>query len=177
MSRIGKKIITLPTNTTLTVSGDSLAVKGPLGELSRVLHPLIEVQVDGQNVSVKPKKETLETKALWGTFASHVVNMVSGVNTPFEKKLILEGIGYKSEVKGDKIVFALGFSHPVEVEIPKTLKVSAEKNNITISGCDKEEVGSFAAKLRALKKPEPYKGKGMRYAGETIRRKQGKKTA
>ncbi len=177
MSRIGKKIITLPPNTTLTVSGDSLVVKGPLGELSRILHPMIELQVDGQNISVKPKKQTLETAALWGTFASHVLNMVSGVNKPFEKKLILEGIGYKSEVKGDKIVFALGFSHPVEVEIPKTLKVSAEKNNITISGSDKEEVGSFAAKLRALKKPEPYKGKGMRYVGEIIRRKQGKKTA
>ncbi len=103
--------------------------------------------------------------------------MVAGVNKPFEKKLILEGIGYKSEVKGDKIVFALGFSHPVNVEIPKGLKVTAEKNNITISGSSKEDVGEFAAKIRALKKPEPYKGKGMRYSDEVIKRKQGKKSA
>ena len=141
------------------------------------LHPVIEVIVDGNSVALKPKKETLESRALWGTYASHISNMVSGVNKPFEKKLILEGIGYKSEVRGDKIVFALGFSHPVEVSIPSGLKVTAEKNNITVSGSDKELVGLFAANLRALKKPEPYKGKGMRYDGEVIARKQGKKSA
>ncbi len=176
MSRIGKKIITLPANTELKVEAGSIVVKGPLGELTRPLHPMIEVVIDGSNVTVKPKRETLETKALWGTYASHLMNMVAGVNKPFEKKLILEGIGYKSEVKGDKIVFALGFSHPVEVAIPKTLKVTAEKNAITVSGSNKEEVGSFTANLRALKKPEPYKGKGMRYDTEIIRRKQGKKS-
>lgn len=176
MSRIGKKIITLPANTEIKVDGGVLTVKGPLGTLTRDLHPMIEVNVEGQTATVKPKKDTLETKALWGTFASHLTNMVSGVNTPFQKKLILEGIGYKSEVKGDKIVFALGFSHPVEVSIPTTLKVTAEKNLITVSGSNKEEVGSFTANLRALKKPEPYKGKGMRYDTETIRRKQGKKS-
>ena len=177
MSRIGKKVITLPANTEIKVSGNSVAVKGPLGELSRELHPIIEVRVDGNSVTLVPKKETLESRALWGTYASHITNMVSGVNKLFEKKLILEGIGYKSEVKGDKIVFALGFSHPVEVAIPSTLKVAAEKNNITISGSNKEEVGAFTAKIRALKKPEPYKGKGMRYDTEVIRRKQGKKSA
>ena len=103
--------------------------------------------------------------------------MVAGVNKPFEKKLILEGIGFKSEVKGEKIVFALGFSHPVNIEIPKDLKVTAEKNIITVSGPSKELVGEFTAKLRALKKPEPYKGKGMRYDTEVIKRKQGKKSA
>jgi large subunit ribosomal protein L6 len=177
MSRLGKKSITLPANTTLVVEGSAIAVKGPQGELSRPLHPMIEIKVEGSEVSVVPKKMTLESKALWGTYASHVRNMVAGVNAPFVKKLILEGIGYKSEVKGDKIVFALGFSHPVEVMIPKTLKVTAEKNVIIVSGADKEEVGSFAAKLRDLKKPEPYKGKGMRYDDEVIRRKQGKKSA
>jgi large subunit ribosomal protein L6 len=119
---------------------------------------------------------TLESRALWGTYGSHIANMVAGVNKPFEKKLILEGIGYKSEVKGDKIVFALGFSHPVEVLIPSGIKVTAEKNNITVSGIDKEEVGKFTANIRALKKPEPYKGKGMRYADEVVKRKQGKKS-
>ncbi len=137
---------------------------------------MIEVVVDGNNVSIKPKRLILESRALWGTYASHINNMVNGVNKPFEKKLILEGIGYKSEVRGDKIVFALGFSHPVEVHIPITLKVTAEKNVIIVSGANKEEVGLFTANLRALKKPEPYKGKGIRYHDEIIRRKQGKKS-
>ncbi|MGB3921830.1 MAG: 50S ribosomal protein L6, partial [Minisyncoccia bacterium] len=148
----------------------------PLGELSRPLHPTIELKLDGQELSVLTKKAGPESKVLWGTYASHISNMISGVNKAFTKTLILEGIGFKSEVKGDKIVFALGFSHPVEVAIPKTLKITAEKNVINISGADKEEVGLFAAKLRALKKPEPYKGKGMRYSTEVIRRKQGKKS-
>jgi len=177
MSRIGKKVIELPANTEIKFSDNTFVVKGPLGELTRTLHPMIEIKVEGNTATVVPKRMTLESKALWGTYASHLINMVSGVNKPFEKKLILEGIGYKSEVKGDKIVFALGFSHPVEIDIPKTLKITAEKNLITVSGSDKEEVGQFTAKLRALKKPEPYKGKGMRYEKEVIRRKQGKKTA
>ena len=176
MSRIGKKLITLPEKTEVNVRDGSMVVKGPLGELTRELHPIIDINIEGNIVTIVPKKLTLESRALWGTYASHLTNMVAGVNKPFEKKLILEGIGYKSEVKGDKIVFALGFSHPVEVEIPKTLKVTAEINNITISGSNKEEVGAYAAKLRALKKPEPYKGKGMRYDAEVIRRKQGKKS-
>lgn len=176
MSRIGKKQIVLPEKTEINVSDNVVMVKGPLGTLTREIHPLIEVKLDGSTVTLAPKRETLETKALWGTYASHLTNMVNGVNKPFEKKLILEGIGYKSEVRGDKIVFALGFSHPVEVAIPNTLKVTAEKNVITISGSNKEEVGLFAANLRALKKPEPYKGKGMRYENEMIRRKQGKKS-
>ena len=176
MSRIGKKLITLPEKTEVAVLDGVIVVKGPLGELRRELHPSIELKIDGGVVSTHTKKDTLETKALWGTYSSHVSNMVSGVNKPFEKKLILEGIGYKSEVKADKIIFALGFSHPVEVSIPSGLKVTAEKNVITVSGPDKEEVGQFTAKLRALKKPEPYKGKGMRYDTEVIRRKQGKKS-
>src|SRR3989344_4941942 len=176
MSRIGKRIITLPEKTEIKVSGNLVSVKGPLGELSRTLHPNIEVEVKGNEVTVHPKKTAIESKAIWGAYASHITNMVSGVNKLFEKKLILEGIGFKSEVKGDKIVLALGFSHPVEVSIPKDLKVTAEKNLITISGRDKEEVGQFAARLRSLKKPEPYKGKGMRYDDEVIRRKQGKKS-
>lgn len=175
MSRIGKKIIILPVNTEIRVASGSVSVKGPLGELSRILHPIIDVNVSGSEVSVRPKKITLASRALWGTYASHITNMVSGVNKLFEKKLILEGIGFKSEVSGSNIKLALGFSHPVIVLIPAALKVTAEKNVITISGSDKEEVGQFASKLRALKKPEPYKGKGMRYSDEIIRRKQGKK--
>ncbi|PIQ66304.1 MAG: 50S ribosomal protein L6 [Candidatus Zambryskibacteria bacterium CG11_big_fil_rev_8_21_14_0_20_42_18] len=176
MSRIGKKIIILPEKTEINISGGKVSVKGPFGELTRELHPIIEVKVDGNEVTLYPKKLTLESRALWGTYASHITNMISGVNKPFEKKLILEGIGFKSEVSGDKINLALGFSHPVVVLIPASLKVTAEKNVITVSSSNKEEVGQFAAKLRALKKPEPYKGKGMRYSDEVIRRKQGKKS-
>jgi len=176
MSRIGKKIIILPEKTEINISGGKVSVKGPFGELTRELHPIIEVKVDGNEVTLHPKKLTLESRALWGTYASHITNMISGVNKPFEKKLILEGIGFKSEVSGDKINLALGFSHPVVVLIPASLKVTAEKNVITVSSSNKEEVGQFAAKLRALKKPEPYKGKGMRYSDEVIRRKQGKKS-
>jgi len=177
MSRIGKQIITLPEKTDVVLAGNLLAVKGPLGTIEKSFNPLIEIKINGREVTLEPKRTSLESRALWGTYASHIKNMVSGVNKAFEKKLILEGIGYKSEVKGDKIVFALGFSHPVEITIPTELTVKAEKNNITITGINKESVGEFAAKLRSLKKPEPYKGKGMRYSDETIKRKQGKKTA
>ncbi len=177
MSRVGKQIITLPAKTDLTVSDGLIVVKGPEGEISRKIHPLVEVKIAEREVTVHPKRQTIESRALWGTFASHISNMVNGVNKPFEKKLILEGIGFKSEVRGNELVMALGFSHPVHVPIPADLKVTAEKNIITVSGIDKERVGGFAAKVRSLKKPEPYKGKGMRYEGEVIKRKQGKKSA
>jgi large subunit ribosomal protein L6 len=177
MSRIGKQVITLPEKTEMQVKGTSVMIKGPLGEITRAFDPIIAISLNGRDITLLPTKETLESRALWGTYASHLKNMVNGVNKPFERKLILEGIGYKSEVKGDEINFALGFSHPVKVKIPTGLKVTAEKNLITISGVNKEEVGGFAAQIRALKKPEPYKGKGMRYDDETIKRKQGKKTA
>jgi len=111
-----------------------------------------------------------------GTYAAHLKNMIRGVVAPFEKKLIIEGIGFKAEVKGGELVLALGFTHPVKIKIPDGLKVSSEKGAISVSGSDKEAVGQFAAAVRALKKPEPYKGKGIRYDGEVIRRKQGKKT-
>src|SRR4051812_48292383 len=130
MSRVGKQVITLPEKTEITVSDRSFSVKGPLGEITRTMHPMIEVKVNGREVTLEPKRLTLESRALWGTFASHMKNMVNGVNKPFEKKLILEGIGYKSEVKGSDMVFALGFSHPVKIAIPEGLKVTAEKNLI-----------------------------------------------
>ena len=177
MSRIGKKVIAIPAKTKVTFDKGLFTVEGPLGSLSKNFNSLVNVVINPEGISLSPAKETIEADALWGTYASHVINMVAGVNTPFVKKLILEGIGYKSEVKGTNLVLALGFSHPVNVAIPMGLKVTAEKNVITVSGSDKEVVGQFAASLRALKKPEPYKGKGMRYDGEVIKRKQGKKTA
>jgi large subunit ribosomal protein L6 len=176
MSRIGKKPITVPEKTEIAVSADLVSVKGPLGELSRKVPSGIKVSIDGNVISVSRSKENLETLALWGTTASHITNMIKGVNKAFEKKLMLEGIGYRAEVRGEKIVFSLGFSHQIEVEIPKGLKVTIEKNVISISGSNKEMVGGFTAKIRDLKKPEPYKGKGLRYEGEVIKIKQGKKS-
>lgn len=177
MSRIGKKITSIPAQTEVRIDGNVLVVKGPLGELKRALRPEIAVAINGGEVSVTPQKQTLEAKALWGTFSSHISNMIAGVNKPFQKKLILEGIGFKVEVKADKLVMALGFSHPVEMVIPKGLTVTVEKGIVTVSGIDKEAVGEFVAKVRTLKKPEPYKGKGFRYEGEVIKIKQGKKSA
>jgi large subunit ribosomal protein L6 len=171
MSRIAKKPIQIPQGTDVT-----FRAKGPKGELSRMFHGHIDITVDGGTVKLTPTKDDKQTRALWGTYASHIKNMISGVNTPFEKKLVLEGVGFKSEVAGKELKLALGFSHPVIVKIPEDLIVNAEKNVITVSGSDKEQVGAFSAKVRALRKPEPYKGKGFRYEGEVIRRKQGKKS-
>lgn len=176
MSRIGKKEIEMGNNTEATLSGGVFSVKGPKGSLQRSFLSDIAINLDGKKISLSLAKENNFTKALWGTYASHIKNMIKGVNEGFEKKLILEGVGYKSQVNGDKLVLALGFSHPVEVVIPQGLTVKAEKNLLTFSGIDKELVGSFSAKIRAMKKPEPYKGKGFRYSDEVIRRKQGKKS-
>ncbi|NTV22391.1 MAG: 50S ribosomal protein L6 [Candidatus Yonathbacteria bacterium] len=178
MSRIGKQQITLPAKTEIIRDGIVLTVKGPLGTLSRDFpHKEIDIVVENGVVSFVQKKNTPFTRALWGTYASHVRNMVDGVNKPYEKKLIVEGVGFKADVKGNEIVMALGFSHPVTVTIPEGITVTSEKNTLTFSSIDKELIGRFAAKVRALKKPEPYKGKGIRYDGEVIRRKQGKKSA
>jgi len=150
-------------------------VKGPLGELKRKLRPEIKVEIKDGFVLLSPVEETVFAKSLWGTTASHILNMIKGVNEVYEKKLVIEGVGFKSEIKNDKLVMSLGFSHSVEVDIPKELKVKAEKNTITVSGIDKELVGQWTAMVRAKKKPEPYKGKGIRYFDEIVRRKQGKK--
>lgn len=178
MSRIGKQSIELPAHTAVTLSDGMLTVKGPAGELSRYFRNGIDITITDRDISLITKDSGIETRALWGTYASHIKNMVKGVNEPYVKKLEIEGVGYRYEMKGaDTISLALGFSHPVIVKVPAGLKVTTEKAVMTISGIDKERVGQFAAKIRALKKPEPYKGKGIRYAGEFIRRKQGKKTA
>lgn len=175
MSRIGKKEIAIPDKTEVSINAGVISVKGPKGSLERNFHPDISMTVADKNLSVSVNKKSKQSAALWGTWASHAKNMITGVNQGFEKKLVLEGVGYKSQVNGDKLVLELGFSHSVNVKIPSGLAVKAEKNIVTISGADKELVGSFSAQIRALKKPEPYKGKGFHYEGEVIRRKQGKK--
>lgn len=177
MSRVGKQQLAIPEKTTVVLDNGTLTVTGPLGTLVRQMRDEVTITIDGGLVTFAPKRNDPFGRALWGTYASHVKNMIMGVNTAFTKKLILEGVGFKSEVAGDTLKLALGFSHPVNVLIPKELTVTAEKNNITVSGIDKEIVGRFTAEVRALKKPEPYKGKGFRYDTEVIRRKAGKKSA
>jgi large subunit ribosomal protein L6 len=177
MSRVGKNAIQIPAGTEVSVSSDAITVKGKGGTLKRALHRMVKVSVEGKEVKVEPAGNARLAKALWGTYAAHVRNMVSGVNTPFVKKLQIEGIGYKAEVNGKNLKLALGFSHPVIVAIPEGVETKVEKNIVTIAGADKEKVGQFAASVRALKKPEPYKGKGIRYEGEVVREKAGKKAA
>ena len=177
MSRIGKNPIAILPKTEVTVKDSTITVKGPLGVLTRTFAKGVSMAVEGNEVIVAKTEDTIFTRALWGTVASHIRNMVSGVNQLFVKKLIVEGVGFKSAVSGKNIVLNLGFSHPVTIEIPAGLTVTAEKNVITISGIDKEAVGSFAARIRAKKKPEPYKGKGIHYEDEVVKRKEGKKTA
>lgn len=175
MSRIGKKPIELPAKTEITVSEGVITVKGPLGQLTKKFRPVVDIKVEGTEVIVTPKDDKLETKALWGTYASHITNMIKGVNTLYEVKLEIEGVGYKAAIAGDKIVLNIGFSHQVELKIPEGVKCEVEKNVITINGIDKEAVTEFAAVVRSKKKPEPYKGKGIHYVGEQIRRKEGKR--
>ena len=176
MSRIAKKPIAIPEKTEVTISGGLLTVKGAAGTISRQFRPEIGIAVEGGNIMLTPVRQSIDILALWGTYASHIRNMMEGVNKPFEKKLIVEGIGFKADVKGKELAMSLGFSHPVNMPIPEGLKVTAEKNIITVSGINCETVGQFVAKVRSMKKPEPYKGKGIRYEKEVIRRKQGKKS-
>jgi large subunit ribosomal protein L6 len=175
MSRLAKKPIEIPQNTEVTNASGVVTVKGPLGTLSKTFKDDVSIEVADGKVQVAPAKKSLFAKAYIGTVASHIINMVEGVNKPYEKKLVVEGVGFKADVQGKQLVMALGFSHPVNVDIPEGLTVTAEKNQITVSGIDKEMVGEFTASVRAMKKPEPYKGKGIRYIDEVIRRKQGKK--
>lgn len=152
-----------------------LTVKGTKGTLTKRMHPVVDIAVDAGGVLVTPKDRSRLAKALTGTYASHVKNMVQGVETPYVKKLILEGVGYRVEVKGKDVVLTVGFSHTVPLAIPQDVTATVEKNVIKLESADKESVGQFAANIRRVKPPEPYLGKGIRYEGEVIRRKQGKK--
>lgn len=176
MSRVGKQTILIPKNTEVKFTSGSLDVKGPKGTLSKKFKDSVEIKIDGQNIVLAPVKDDLQTQALWGTYASHILNMLEGVNNPYTKKLVIEGIGYKAEVAGSDLVLNIGLSHQVKVPIPADIKVTSEKNILTVVGADKEVVSQFAAEVRSLKKPEPYKGKGIRYENEVVRRKQGKKS-
>ncbi len=175
MSRIGKQPIIIPGGVTATFAESVLMIKGPKGELSRKMKRSVEVKIAENEIILTPVSGADEARALWGTYASHALNMIEGVTAGFTKKLEIEGVGYRAEVKGNTIVLSVGFSHQVTIAIPAGITATVEKGLITISGIDKEVVGQFAANVRAVKEPEPYKGKGIHYVGEYIIRKQGKK--
>lgn len=175
MSRIGKQPINLPAGVEAKIDGGQISVKGPKGQLSEKLHPLVKVEKkDEQLLVTVMNQEDKKQRSLWGLFQRLISNLVIGVTKGFSKQLEVNGIGYKAAVLGGNLVLNLGYSHPIEFKIPKDLEIKVEKNIITIFGADKQLVGQIAAEIRALRKPEPYKGKGIKYVGEVIRRKAGK---
>lgn len=179
MSRIGKKQIPLPSGVTLTVNNGEVKVKGPKGELTQAVNPDISITVEDGVISLTRPSDGISHRALHGLYRSLVANMVKGVTDGFEKKLELVGVGYKASNQGNTLDLALGYSHNIIFEIPKELKLETvtEKGSnpiITLQGADKQLLGQVAAKIRSLRKPEPYKGKGVKYVGEYIRRKAGK---
>jgi large subunit ribosomal protein L6 len=175
MSRIGRKPVPVPNGVTVTVNGPAITVKGPKGELSRKLHPDMQVKLENGNVTVDRPSDEDRHRALHGLTRSLIANMVEGVTQGYKKQLEITGVGYKAEVKPFGLQLALGYSHPVEYRAPAGIKLSAPQPIVVvIEGADKEKVGQVAAEIRALRKPEPYKGKGVRYQGEQIRRKAGK---
>lgn len=177
MSRIGKKPIEIPQGVKVDFVDDKIIVSGAKGKLDFTIVHDVKVEIKDNNILVDKGNSSKEARSMWGTVNRIIGNMIEGVSTGFSKKLELNGVGYRMEVAGKKIKLALGFSHPVEVEIPEGLEAKIEGNVLTISGTDKQAVGQFSAEIRSLKPVEPYKGKGFKYSDEIVRRKEGKKTA
>jgi large subunit ribosomal protein L6 len=175
MSRIGKRPIPIPPKVTLTIEGQQITVKGPKGELSRVLPAQVLFEQDGETLLVKRRDESRVARQRHGLSRTLVANMVDGVSKGFEKRLEIQGVGYRAQVQGKNLILNVGYSKPVEMNPPQGITVAVENNtNVIVSGIDKEVVGNVAAQIRAVRPPEPYKGKGIRYAGEQVRRKAGK---
>jgi len=177
MSRIGKKPLAIPQGVTVSVDKNLVSVVGPKGTLKFEHHFDVAIEVAPESIVVEKKGKGKNAPAVWGTTARIIENMMEGVTVGFKKQLELNGVGFRMAVAGKKINLALGFSHPVEVEIPADLEAVIEGNVMTISGIDKHQVGQFSANIRALKPVEPYKGKGFKYVGEHVRRKEGKKSS
>ena len=175
MSRIGKKPILIPENVEVKIEGQKVMIKGPKGELQREIRPEIKVETKNNQIFVSPQIETKKTKAFWGLTRALIANMIKGVTEGFEKKLEIEGLGFRALLEGNDLLLYVGFTQPIKIEAPEGIKFSVEKNIITVSGADLEKVSQIAAKIRKVKPPEPYKGKGIRYLGEVVRRKVGKK--
>lgn len=175
MSRIGKQPIPLPKGVEVTINGQDVAVKGPKGELHREIPTQIAVQLEDGAVAVAPAEESRKARQMHGLCRTLVANMVQGVSQGFEKRLEIQGVGYRAAMKGTTLVLNVGYSNPVEVPPPDGIKMAVEANtNVIVSGISKELVGNTAARIRDVRPPEPYKGKGIRYAGEMVRRKAGK---
>jgi large subunit ribosomal protein L6 len=176
MSRIGKRPVTVPSGVTANVEGQTVKVKGPKGALQLVLHDDVVVSMDKGAVKVEPRHETKRSRSQWGTSRTLVSNLINGVTKGFEEKLEITGVGYRAAVQGKQLSLQLGFSHDVNYPIPTGITIATPKpTEIVISGVDKEQVGQVAAEIRGYRPPEPYKGKGVKYAGEYIFRKEGKK--
>ena len=175
MSRIGKKPVQLPDKVQITLDGDTINVKGPKGSLDRKLHPAVNIEIDNQVLSVSTDTSDKKKVALQGLFRSLIFNMVHGVTQGYEKKLVLSGIGYRAETKGKNLVLSVGYSNPVDFALPDGVTAAVDKNvEVTLASIDKELLGQAAANIRAIRPPEPYKGKGIMYADERIIRKAGK---
>lgn len=174
MSRLGKLPIELPSGTQVKIDGDFIVVKGSKGELKQKLHNLIKVEISDKEIKVATSGEGKNANALWGLFRSLIKNMVIGVNQGYEKKLEINGVGYRAAASGNKLTLNVGFSHPVIFDLPEGIKAEVQGNTITLTGIDKQLVGETAAQIRKIRKPEPYKGKGIKYSDEIIRRKAGK---
>lgn len=176
MSRVGKSPVVIPKGVEVNVDGGRLSVKGAKGQLEHSVHGLVEARIDGDKIRFAPKNESKEANALSGTTRSIANNMMVGVNQGFEKKLTLVGVGYRAQAKNDTVTLSLGFSHPVEFQSPDGVSIETpSQTEIVIKGCDKQSVGQVAANIRSLRPPEPYKGKGVRYADEYVARKEAKK--
>ena len=174
MSRLGKQPVTIPSGVDVTIAEGMMTVKGPKGTLARPVRDDVSFSQEGDTLTLTPGTTDL-APALWGTYAAHVRNMITGVTEGFTRVLQIEGVGYRAAVQGNEIVLNVGFSHPVHLEIPEGIQAEVVKSTITLTGIDKDALGQFAANVRKVKEPEPYKGKGIRYQGEFIIRKQGKK--
>ncbi len=175
MSRIGKKPITVPKGVTISIGADAIAVKGPKGELKFPLRPEVEVKLDGATLTVAARDEERQSRALQGTARAVLANMIDGVSKGYEKKLEINGVGYEAAIEGKVLVLKLGFNRPVRFPIPATVTIDAPTPTaLVIKGIDNQQVGTVAASIRKLRKPEPYKGKGIKYAEEVIKRKAGK---
>jgi large subunit ribosomal protein L6 len=176
MSRVGNSAIAIPSGVTVSQQDGVVVVKGKNGELSAPLHSEVELVVADDMATVKPRRKTKLSQSLWGTMRATINNMVVGVGEGFSRKLEINGVGYRAVMQGNKLVLNLGFSHPVEMAVPAGLTVAVENNTqINISGADKQLLGQFASEIRSKRPPEPFKGKGVKYAGEHIVRKEGKK--
>ena len=176
MSRVGNSAIAIPSGVTVSQQDGVVVVKGKNGELSAPLHSEVELVVADDVATVKPRRKTKLSQALWGTMRATINNMVVGVGEGFTRKLEINGVGYRAAMQGNKLVLNLGYSHPVEMAVPAGLTVAVENNTqINISGADKQLLGQFASEIRSKRPPEPFKGKGVKYAGEHIVRKEGKK--